>query len=269
MSIEKASKLRALLRLPSEPQNVFLLLAAVFGLVMVFVTPPALVGDEPNHFFRAWQISDGGIIGERMENGGSGGWIPKNVLDTNRKLVGEIEMNHHIKFDTNLISELRQLPVNEEDKIFVPFHNTVVYAPVPYVPQVIGIYVGKAFDASPLALIYITRVINLIFFLAFAYFAIRLTPVHKWTFCFLWLTPTTVFQAASAAADPVIMGSCFLTIGYFLYLALGKDGKIETLDLVKIFALCFAAALGKQAYILLPFLFLTIPRRKFKSTAVY
>lgn len=268
MSTEKMSKLR-LLPLPSEPHKVFLLLGAVFGLLMVFVTPPALVGDEPNHFFRAYQIAGGGIIGERMENGGSGGWIPKNILDTNRKLVGEIEMNHHVKFDTNLIWELRQLPVNEADKVFVPFHNTVVYAPVPYIPQVIGIYIGKIFGASPLALIYIARVINLIFFLAFAYFAIRITPVHKWVFCFLWLTPTTVFQAASAAADPFMMGICFLTISYFLYHALDKDAKIEKLDIVKMFVFCFLAALGKQAYVFLPFLFLAIPRRKFKSAAVY
>lgn len=269
MSTAEISKPRKF-RLPVAPQNVFLLLASIFGLAMIFTTPPALVGDEPNHFFRAYQISDGAIIGERMKDGGSGGWIPKNVLDTNRKLVGDIEMNHHIKFDTNLIWELRQLPVDEANKVFVPFHNTVVYAPVPYVPQVIAIYTGKIFNASPIALIYIARVVNLIFFLALAYFAIRITPVFKWVFCFLWLTPTTIFQAASAAADPVMMGSCFLTIAYFLYCALDeRKEKISWLDVLKIFVLCVVAALGKQAYILLPFLFLVIPRRKFKSAAVY
>ncbi|HYP51380.1 MAG TPA: hypothetical protein VEQ34_10595, partial [Pyrinomonadaceae bacterium] len=78
-----------------KPQNVLLLLGGIFGLLFVFLTPPALVGDEPNHFFRAYQISDGVIIGEKREHL-SGGWIPKSVLLVNRKLVGDIEMKPQV-----------------------------------------------------------------------------------------------------------------------------------------------------------------------------
>jgi uncharacterized membrane protein len=255
-------------RLLAAPQNAFLFLGSFFGLLMVFITPPALVGDEPNHFFRAYQISDGVIMGIKHE-GLSGGWIPKSVFVANRKLVGEIEMNHHIKFDTNLIWELRQVPLDEEDKVFVPFHNTVVYAPVPYIPQVLGILVGKAFGASAIGLIYFARIFNLIFFLALSYFAIKKTPVFKWVFCFLWLTPTTVFQAASASVDAFTFGICFLVIAHFLFYAFDEESKIGKWEIGQIFLFCFLAALCKQAYVFLPLLFLIIPRRKFKSSAVY
>lgn len=262
---ELASRIRQPL---AKPQNAFLLLAAFFGFLMIFITPPALVGDEPNHFFRAYQISEGTIVGQKIDNL-SGGWLPKSVLDTNRKLVGEIEMNHHIKFDVNLIWELRRMPFNEDEKVFVPFHNTVVYSPVPYIPQVVGIIIGKAFNASALGLIYFARIVNLIFFLALAYFAIKKTPVHKWVFCFLWLTPTTVFQAASASVDAFTFGICFLVISHFLFYALNENSKIGTRDVIKIFVFCLLAVLSKQAYVFLPLLFLIIPHRKFKSTAVY
>src|SRR5688500_10622413 len=118
----------------NRPQNAFLLLGSLFGMAMVSLTPPGLVGDEPNHFFRAYQIADGTIVGIKHE-GHSGGWIPESVYVTNRRLVGEIEMNHHVKFDTNLIWQLRTLPLDEDRKVFVPFYNTVVYSPVPYLPQ--------------------------------------------------------------------------------------------------------------------------------------
>ena len=252
----------------ARPQNAFLVLAGFFGILMVFITPPALVGDEPNHFFRAYQITDGVIVSVRHE-GSSGGWIPRNVLDTNRRLVGEIEMNHHIKFDVDLIWELRRLPLNEEDKVFVPFHNTVVYAPVPYLPQIIGIFVGKAFSASPVGLIYFARVVNLFFFLAMAYAAIMLTPVHKWVWCFLWLTPTTVFQAASASVDAFTFGICFLVIATFLHLGLDEESTAGPKQVAALFVLCLLAVLSKQAYILLPFLFLIIPVRKFPSKIAY
>lgn len=252
----------------SKPENVFLALILSFGFLFVFVTPPALVGDEPNHFFRAWQISEGQIIGEKRENL-SGGWLPKSVLYTNRKLVGNIEMNADVKFDLRLITELIRLPLNREEKVFERFPNTVVYSPFPYAPQVSGILIGKIFDLSPLAMIYLARVFNLLFFSALAFFAIKKTPIHKWVFCLLSLTPTNVFQVASASVDAFTFGICFLAIAYFLHYALEENAEIKTLDIAKLFALCLLAVLSKNAYIFLPLIFLAVPPRKFDSIWKY
>jgi uncharacterized membrane protein len=266
MSREKISP--GVLESIRKPQNVFLLLELFFGLLFVFVTPPALVGDEPNHFFRAYQISEGHIIGERRDNL-SGGWLPESVLSTNRKLTGNIEMNPDVKFDVNLISELLYLPLEPEKQLFERFPNTVVYAPVAYLPQVLGILTGKLFAASPLVMIYLARIANLLFFMALAFAAIRTTPVHKWVFCLLCLTPTAVFQVASASVDAFTYGICFLTIAVFLSHGVNEDGRLGSVDLFKIFALCLLAVLSKQAYIFLPLLFLLIPRRKVGSTSRY
>lgn len=244
------------------------LLAAVFGLLFVFTTPPALVGDEPNHFFRAYQISEGQIFGERRENL-SGGWLPKSVLDTNRKLVGNIEMNHDVKFDGNLISELRQLSLDKEDRVFERFPNTVVYTPIPYAPQVLGILAGKVFNASPLSMIYLARIFNLFFFIALAFAAIRKTPVHKWVFCLLCLTPTNVFQVASASVDAFTFGICFLAVAYFLFYAVGENAEVKNADLAKLFVLSLLAVLSKNAYIFLPLLFLLISYRKIGTLKKY
>jgi uncharacterized membrane protein len=248
----------------SKPQNVLLLLGGLFGILFVFLTPPALVGDEPNHFFRAYQISEGVIIGEKREHL-SGGWIPKSVLLVNRRLVGDIEMKPEVKFDTSLISEFLRLPLDEENKVFERFPNTVIYNPIPYAPQAVGILIGRLFKASPLVLIYLARIFNLLFFLGLAYLAIAVTPIHKWVFCLLSLTPTNVFQVASASVDAFTYGICFLTIAYFLSVALNKERKIKTIEIAKIFVLSLLAVLSKQAYVLLPLLFLMIPGWKFGS----
>lgn len=266
--MRREKTLRNILESISKPQNVFLFLGLFFGLLFVFVTPPAVVGDEPNHFFRAYQISEGQIIGERRDYL-SGGWLPESVVLTNRKLVSNIEMNHDVKFDTNLISELLYLPLEPEKQVFERFPNTVVYAPVPYFPQVLGILTGKIFGASPLVMIYLARIVNLFFFILLAFAAIRITPLHKWVFCLICLTPTAVFQAASASVDAFTYGICFLTIAVFLSHALNDKEKLESADLLKIFVLTLLAVLSKQAYILLPFLFLLIPRRKIGSTGKY
>jgi uncharacterized membrane protein len=178
-------------------------------------------------------------------------------------------MNHSVKFDTNLIRELLYLPLNDDNKVFERFPNTVVYTPIPYVPQVLAILVGKSFNASPLAQIYFARIANLFFFLGLAYLAIKKTPVHKWAFCLLCLTPTNAFQVASASVDAFTYGICFLTIAYFLYYAFGEPERLEKTDIAKLFALSLLAVLCKQAYVFLPLLFLLIPRRKFASLRAY
>jgi uncharacterized membrane protein len=199
----------------------------------------------------------------------SGGWLPESVLSTNRKLTGNIEMNHDVKFDTNLISELLYLPLEPEKQVFQGFPNTVVYTPIPYLPQVLGILIGKISNASPLTMIYLARITNLIFFIALAFAAIRITPIHKWVFCLLCLTPTAVFQVASASVDAFTYGICFLTIAVFLSYGVNEDVKLGSIDWIKIFSLSLVAVLSKQAYILLPLLYLLIPRRKVGSTSRY
>jgi uncharacterized membrane protein len=266
--MSRKKKQQSILESISKPQNIFLLLELVFGLLFVFFTPPALVGDEPNHFFRAYQISEGQIIGEKQDDF-SGGWLPRSVIWTNRQLVGNIEMNQDVKFNTDLISELLYLPLEPENQFFERFPNTVVYAPVAYLPQVLGILIGKFFAVSPLIMIYLARLANLLFFIALAFAAIRITSVHKWVFCLLCLTPTSVFQVASASVDAFTYGICFLTIAVFLSYALNDEEKLGSADLLKIFVLSLLAVLSKQAYIFLPLLFLLIPRRKIGSTGKY
>jgi uncharacterized membrane protein len=176
----------------SKPENVFLHLATLFGLLFMIVTPAALVGDEPNHFFRAYQISQGEIIGERRGDL-SGGVLPVNLFYTKQKLVGNIEMNQDVKFDTNILSELLYMPLNESDTDFVAFPNTVVYTPIPYTPQVIGILIGKTLMHRHCAYLSCANLQYTVFpWLCLR--AIKITPVHKWVFCLLCLTPTFVFQ---------------------------------------------------------------------------
>jgi uncharacterized membrane protein len=88
-------------------------------------------------------------------------------------------------------------------------------------------------------------------------------------FCLICLTPTSVFQAASASVDAFTYGICFLTIAVFLSYALSDKEKLKSADLLKIFMLSLLAVLSKQAYILMPFLFLLIPRRKIGSNGKY
>lgn len=53
--------------------GIFMLIA---GLECVVLTPPFQVADELNHFMRAVQIAEGGVIGTRLSATQSGGVLP-------------------------------------------------------------------------------------------------------------------------------------------------------------------------------------------------
>src|SRR5262249_42115083 len=48
-----------------SPERVFVGIALGFGLAFVFITPPNMVPDEPDHFRRTYQLSTGQLIPDR------------------------------------------------------------------------------------------------------------------------------------------------------------------------------------------------------------
>src|SRR4051812_39190254 len=61
-----------------KPQHFFLLVAIPFGLLFIIINPPFQVPDEPHHFYKAWQISEGQFISLK-NNQRVGGYIPKSI----------------------------------------------------------------------------------------------------------------------------------------------------------------------------------------------
>ncbi len=208
-----------------KPENVFLLLSTVFGLLLVFITPPAIVGDEPNHFFRAYQISQGHLTAQEYGDL-RGGWLPKSVFETCRNLVGDIEFHPNVKFDQSMFRKYESVPLNESDVMFVGFANTAMNTPVPYVPQAIAITIGRSGNLSPLIILYYPRLFNLAAFIGLCFLAVRKIPIGKWMLCALLLTPSAMFQSASASADASTFGICVLCISYFIALANESERKL-------------------------------------------
>jgi hypothetical protein len=111
----------------------------LFGLGYVFVTPPFQVADEINHFLRAYQLSTGRPVTWR--NGRIGGEFPNEI-------VRATEAFSHLPFHSGNRASRAQWRAAwnagpAAGDTFCDLFNTVVYSPVPYVPQTIGVTVGR------------------------------------------------------------------------------------------------------------------------------
>jgi uncharacterized membrane protein len=270
-----------------SPEKAFVLFGLVFGMAFLLLTPPLQAPDEWNHFFRAYQISEGRLISKKDPRGVAGGDIPVSLLVTSisifydlpyapenlRKLnyltrkgiVGDEEMNPFISADKDKRVEtmlsLLKMPLNAEKRTFMYFMHTAVYSPVSYLPQAAGIAVGRGLGLSPLSLLYAGRLFNLIVWVLLIYLAIRTTPFLKWLFFSLALVPTSLFLASSLSVDCLTNGLSFYLVAFLLSLSFDEQRRVGATEIVLLFSVSMISSMTKY-YIFIPCLFLLVPREK-------
>jgi uncharacterized membrane protein len=239
----------------------FLILASTLGLVFILLTPPFQVPDEPNHFYRAFQVAEGGIRSTKKDQR-VGGYLPsslkKFVEPYHRLIAGE-------KFTRDTILKYSAgIRLNEKERAFIDFNNTALYSPVCYLPQAIGIWLFKPFDPPVIVLFYAARVFALAFWIALIFFAIRILPVCKWGLFLFCLLPTSLSINSSVSADCVTNAVSFLFIALMLQQYFSMT-PVSTWKLIVIIFLALILPLTKSPYAPLVLLFLIIKPSKFGS----
>lgn len=197
--------------LPQPPA--FLWLALAFGCVFALLIPPFQSPDEPGHFFRAYQVSEGVFFPEK-QNQRLGGILPASLAEV-RDSFSFLKMNYNARLDKGLILCCLRLPLHAEERIFTDFPNTAIYAPTAYLPQATAIALCRSLGATPLQMLYAARLANLLVWVLLVFSAIRLMPFLKKTWAALAMLPASVVIAASANADVLTNGLCWWLVAAF------------------------------------------------------
>ncbi|MEW6040967.1 MAG: DUF2142 domain-containing protein, partial [Elusimicrobiota bacterium] len=244
-----------------SPEKMFLIFSIFYGLSILFITPPFQVPDEFNHYYRILQISEGKFIPEKNAQKVLGGRIPKNAVFNDTIFAGlPFHPENKVKFyDT--VSYLNDR-INNKEKIFVEFPNTAIHFPLAYFPQLIGIFIGKIFDLSPILMLFFGRIFNLAVWVILIYYAIKFCPIKKWLIFLLALTPMSIFQATSLSTDNFTNAVSFLLLSLILHYS--NDDNILTKEKYFIlFILTACLVLAKTAvYFPIIFSFFLIPAWK-------
>jgi uncharacterized membrane protein len=102
---------------------------------------------------------------------------------------------------------------------FIPvaaFPSSLAYSPVCYLPQAVGIALGRLFDLPPVALLYLGRLMAVVCTVFLGYAALAATRFFRWPLLLLLLMPMTLFQAASLSADAVTNALSIVFFGSLL-----------------------------------------------------
>ncbi len=247
--------------LPIKMEYIFLILGLVFGVLFVFTNPPFQTNDEDRHFYAAYSISEGQFNPVNKDSL-SGTPLPKNLVAITQSYQG-LPFFQGAKISKEKVNESLSLPLNSSDTTFYP-NPQLIGNPLPYLPHVIGMEIGKIIDSNPIWLMRFGRLGGLIAFLLLIFFAIRITPVFKSVFFLYALTPMVLYQGSSITYDTLSMGTSFLLIALALYYALAKE-EITYKDLLIFAIISLVHRFAKDGYILIPFMIFLIPPRKIGS----
>ena len=248
----------------SETKNIkikkeilFLYMALFIGIIFVFINVPQIRYDEHAHFWRAYEIARGNIISRTTNE------LPHSVIELFKRNDGTYP-NKEFNYET--LKEKISEPLNEENKIAFPVGATGSLTPISYIPQVIGILIGRVLNFSPMVILWLARMANLLCYIALVFLAIKIMPFEKWKWIIMIIAlfPMTMNLAATVSPDTIIISTTLLAISYVFYLK-NVVKKITMKNMILLGILFMIPIVCKIVYFPLCLLVFILPKDKFEN----
>jgi uncharacterized membrane protein len=161
------------------------------------------------------------------------------------------------------------IPLHPADRIFITFPNTAHYCPTCYLPQCLGIGLGRLLNLPPLAMLYLGREANLLVWTLLGFFALRSAPAIARPLFLLLLIPMSLFLASTLSADPSTNAVAALFIALICkYFIQGPD-SIDRKAMLILLALAIPLCISKLVYVPLLALLLLIPPANYGGPRKY
>jgi uncharacterized membrane protein len=207
-----------------------LILGAIGAIPLILLTPPFQAPDENWHFYRAYELSELKIISE-VRNGASGAVLPDSLPGLVQQSVYSKDEVLYPATPAPFAQTMSHasIPLNSSVRHFVAFPGSAYYSPLPYLPQALGIAVGRFFGLGPLGLLYLGRLFNCMTALGLVGFAVYTIPFAEEMILLVSLLPMSLYLYASLSADAALIGCALVFTA--LSLAAGVRGSWKAWEL--------------------------------------
>ena len=215
---------------PKSPKSMYVLLALILGafgsIPLVVLTPPFQVPDEAQHFYRAYELSDLEIHAE-VQNGVSGAMLPESLPRLVKSCVYTSDDLNYPATPAPISGTLKltAIPLDSSAKRFVGFPGSAFYSPLPYLPQVLGIAIGRMVGLGPLYLLYLGRLFNCLAALGLVGLAVYVIPFAEELVILVACLPMSLFLYASISADSAVIASAIVFTAFTLSASARGDWK--------------------------------------------
>lgn len=267
-----------------RPERFFAASCLLLGLLYMVVLPPLSAPDEVSHYISAYQLSNRFLRKEAADSQGrvyiraQDAWAEdlEDVLaDDGSGVIREgdtVIVGQTVEQDTYELIRQRGLGGQDagqqsgnqpEGNQPVPSYQPAVRTtPLAYIPQALGISMGRLLGLGTLGLMFLGRIFNLLFYCTVGFFAVRRIPLGKEVLCGVGLLPMSLHLAASMSYDVMILALS----GYFLAACLDLAYRAERVrgrDVAVLAAVLAVMGPCKMVYGVIAGWCLLIPVKKF------
>ena len=181
----------------------WLVMALGFGIIRLFIITPFSVWDEYGHYEISYRYSDFLLFKFKSPH----------LMDKNHADYSNLEIQNNAKSAFLRYKEPFFLKETEKvDKERVPSTPN----PVQYLPQALGLAIGRLLHFNFMPLFLLGRLFNLAFYIFCIWLAIKTIPFGKLVIFSCGLLPLTLQQAASLSLDAYILAICFVFFAYLI-----------------------------------------------------
>ena len=246
-----------LLRNCEKVEVYFVISTLVFGMIFSIILPPFSAPDEDFHFAEAYRLSNA-IMGQPIND--EQGYIYMRECD-----IQNYEWYPDNEYTIDMIKKLIRgdKEYSEEMRASNSRRNGAVPI-IMYVPQSIGITIGRLLHFNFARTVYLGRWMNLLTFIAITIIAIRLLPYGKWIIYAICQIPLMMEIIPSYSYDILILSGTFLLVAYLIKLCQQNENVSgRQLGLLMLIAALYGSL--KPVYIPLVALVFLIPNIKINS----
>lgn len=245
-------------------QNAYLYIAVIAGITMLFIIPPFNVPDESAHYKRSFIEMESRAKGDMGYNK-----FPVSIDNFMYKYYHGSHSSDTNYSGKNYFSDMFEVSdYNNLTDYDIKYSNTKFLSVFTYIPSILVIFIGKLLKFSPLVLLLLGRLIDLIIVILSCYIAIKHIPCFKKVVFCVALFPMVLQQAAAINQDFMTNSIALLSITHILKMAYGK-GKITRKDNILTLVLAVLLGICKLGYFPIFFLSLLVPKEKIESKKVF
>jgi len=226
-----------------------------FALAFTFATGPFRAPDEANHFFRAYEVSEGRLAASRRGVEFLGDTLPASLAEL-AKTVSGFPNVPPIETNRADVSAAWHLKLKTNERVFLHFPGAALHSPLVYAPASLGISLGRVGHGRPLLLFYLARCCNAI--VAGGLIGLALGRIWRCApyLATIALFPMCLFQVGTLTADAITFGTSFL---WFAEVLRARSEQISRPPRVRWILIALALSQLRFPYPLLGLLVFAVP----------
>lgn len=248
---------------------IFVVLAMIFGIITIVITPPFVSPDEVAHYYNICRISHGSLF-PVVEYDAVGSYITLEEFEFCAENGSKYNFINSELYSFSAFFELLRSPAST-DLVFVD-HNSATINPLAYavISAIIFILRIFGFSFNAFSAFLFGKFINLVIYTVIIAWAISKTKALPKTMFILALMPMSIYQGASLSYDAPLIACTFLLFAYISKIICSeKEKKVALEDIIAITLSTVVIASTKYAYLILLLVLFTISIKKFVNTKQY